>query len=340
MNDSETTRLNYTQGPALGPVLPNIASMLRRNAGRLPLGKVFSQKYGNEFHGPNWLNFAESIDTIALGLREHGLQQGESVAIVSQNRVEMLELELAVMASGAVAIPIFPFYPPATLDHLLEFCGARFVAVQGAAQLDRISPNPRIEQLFVFDDIEDERFPQLLPFDVLREATAGQTDTGFALDFDADPDSICLRQYTSGTSAKRKLVELSHRNILSQQAALDQVWDLNENDRLLSYLPWHHSFGGIFELFTALYRGVPIWLEPSFGKDPRSILEHWKQIRPTAFFSVPRVYQSLVDLVRGDPEAQEAFLTWRTVPAPKRGEIIRQIGEELRKQKDLLGSLV
>jgi len=127
------------------------------------------------------------------------------------------------------------------------------------------------------------------------------------LDFTADPDTICLRQYTSGTTAKRKLVELSHRNILSQQAALDQVWDLGEHDRLLSYLPWHHSFGGIFELFTALYRGVPMWLEPSFGKDPQSILEQWKLIRPTAFFSVPRVYQSLVDLVRGDDEALDAF---------------------------------
>ena len=315
MNDSETTLLTYTQGPALGPVLRNIASMIRHNAGRLPLGRVFNQKYpilckdgmeGGEFCGPNWWNFAESIETIARGLREHGLGPKESVAIVSQNRIEMLELELAVMASGGVAIPIFPFYPPATLDHLLEFCGARFVAVQGAAQLDRISPDSRIEQLFVFDNIEDNRFPRMLPFDALREGNP-IPDTRSALDFDADSDSICLRQYTSGTSAKRKLVELSHRNILSQQAALDQVWDLNENDRLLSYLPWHHSFGGIFELFTALYRGVPMWLEPSFGKDPRSILEHWKRIRPTAFFSVPRVYQSLVDLVRGDREAQEAF---------------------------------
>ena len=332
----------FTEGPPLGSVLPNIATMLERNVGRLPLGLAFSQKTRHGWRGPNWLNFVESICMIARGLRAYGFSEGDSVAIVSQNRIEMLELELAVMASGGIAIPIFPFYPSSTLAQLLEFCGARFVVVAGTAQLQRLSdyaprtsdrvlrfgPHSRIEHLFVFDDIEDSRFPQMLPFGVLTEGTVRSTGGAAherssvaheqscavpdsldlsALDFNADPDFICLRQYTSGTSAKRKLVELSHRNILSQQAALDQVWDLGEHDRLLSYLPWHHSFGGIFELFTALYRSVPMWLEPSFGKDPQSILTHWKEIKPTAFFSVPRVYQTLVDLVRGDSEALDAF---------------------------------
>lgn len=326
MSNSETIVLNTVdssaqtlesfklQGPALGPVLPTIASMLERNVRRFPLGGTFNQKGRHGWHGPNWLNLVEAICMIARGLREHGLKKGDSVAIVSQNRIEMLELELAVMASGGVAIPIFPFYPAATLDHLLEFCGARIVAVQGAVQLQRISPSSRIDRLFVFDNVRDDRFPDLLPFEVLTDGIVRSTNDAVldpfdlsALDFDADPDAICLRQYTSGTTAKRKLVELSHRNILSQQTALDQVWYLGENDRFLSYLPWHHSFGGIFELFTALYRGVPMWLEPSLGKDPQSILENWEEIRPTAFFSVPRVYQTLVDLVRGDARASNAF---------------------------------
>ncbi|MDP4233222.1 MAG: AMP-binding protein [Bacteroidota bacterium] len=314
MSDSVSTILTNTQGSPLGPVVPNIASMLEHNVRHLPRGGTFCQLTRNGWQGPNWLNLVETVCMIARGLRENGLREGEAVAIVSQNRLEMLELELAVMASGGVAVPIFPFYPPAMLDHLLEFSGARIVAVQGAAQLQRMSPTSQIERLFVFDDVRDVRFPDLLPFGLLTEGVVRQTDDAHldpfdlsALSFGADPDAICLRQYTSGTTAKRKLVELSHRNILSQQAALEEVWNLNENDRLLSYLPWHHSFGGIFELFTSLYRRVPMWLEPSFGKDPRSILEQCEQIRPTAFFSVPRVYQSLVDLVRGDREALEAF---------------------------------
>jgi long-subunit acyl-CoA synthetase (AMP-forming) len=311
MNDTATDILTFTKGPALGPVLPNIAWMLGRNVGNLPHGRSFSRKDHEGFHGPNWLNLVASVCTIARGLHAHGFRTGDSLAIVSQNRIEMLELELAVMATGGIAIPIFPFYPPTTLDQLLKFCGARFVAVQGAAQIQRMSPSEQYEKVFIFDNVEDTRFPELIPFQTITHRGSeiellDDLDLSI-LDFNAAPDSICLRQYTSGTTAKRKLVELSHRNILSQQAALAQVWDIGEDDRLLSYLPWHHSFGGIFELFTALYNRVPMWLEPSFGKDPESILAQWKAIRPTAFFSVPRVYQSLVDLVRGDREELDAF---------------------------------
>jgi len=113
--------------------------------------------------------------------------------------------------------------------------------------------------------------------------------------------------YTSGTMGTPKCVQLTHRNILSQQAALDIVWDLDESDRFLSYLPWHHSFGGIFELFTALYNGATISLESSYGKEPETILDNWRQVRPTVFFSVPKVYQSLVELTKGSKEAEEMF---------------------------------
>ncbi|RMG36496.1 MAG: long-chain fatty acid--CoA ligase, partial [Methanobacteriota archaeon] len=101
--------------------------------------------------------------------------------------------------------------------------------------------------------------------------------------------------------------QLTHQNILSQRAALEILWDINETDRFLSYLPWHHSFGGIFELFTALYTGAVVHLESSYGKDPHSILENWKLVKPTVFFSVPKVYQALFNLTKEDPEAEKVF---------------------------------
>ena len=85
------------------------------------------------------------------------------------------------------------------------------------------------------------------------------------------------------------------------------VWSLDESDRFLSYLPWHHSFGGIFELFTALYNGAAISLESGYGKDPVVIMENWKLVQPTVFFSVPKVYQSLFDLTKQDTEASDLF---------------------------------
>jgi long-subunit acyl-CoA synthetase (AMP-forming) len=113
--------------------------------------------------------------------------------------------------------------------------------------------------------------------------------------------------YTSGTMGVPKCVQLTHKNILSQQAALAKMWNINPDDRFLSYLPWHHSFGGIFELFTALYNGAAISLESGYGRDPKIILENWNKVLPTVFFSVPKVYQSLVELIKNDSEAEEIF---------------------------------
>ena len=116
-----------------------------------------------------------------------------------------------------------------------------------------------------------------------------KADLDFNLNIDADPDDICLNMYTSGTMGLPNCVQLPHTNILSQQAALDILWDLNENDSFLSYLPWHHSFGGIFELFTALYHGAELSLESSYGKDPVVLLENWQKVMPTVFFIVPKI---------------------------------------------------
>lgn len=113
--------------------------------------------------------------------------------------------------------------------------------------------------------------------------------------------------YTSGTMGIPKCVQLTHKNILSQQAALDVIWDVDENDRFLAYLPWHHSFGGIFELFTILYSGATLFLESSFGKDVDSIFENWKLVQPTIFFSVPKVYQALYEKTLASKEAENRF---------------------------------
>jgi long-subunit acyl-CoA synthetase (AMP-forming) len=329
MNAPSDTGTTLLAGPPAGPVVPNVARLLEHNAVVFARRRVFQERHGKVFEGPDWPEFVQTIRTIAWRLRLSGFRQGDRCAIVSPNRLEMLQMELAVMASGGIAIPIFSGYPEDVLTQLITFCGARFLAVAGASQLERIDPSIGLERLIVFDDLPPDLFPSALPF---SDLCAGPRDPDFSLAIDADPDTICLMQYTSGTTGTPKCVQLSHRNILSQRVALDSLWG-DEGGRLLSYLPWHHSFGGIFELFNALARGVTMTLEPGYGKSPESILECWELIRPTAFFSVPRVYQALVDLIQGNPERADAlfhpelaFIFTAAAPLPDR------VAEEFRNR--------
>ncbi|MBK7407918.1 MAG: AMP-binding protein [Saprospirales bacterium] len=289
----------------LGEIVPNIASLLHRNVDRFSQGVVYSEKnQDGEYAGITWPEFYRQVNTIACNLQKTGFQRGERMVIFSRNRLEMLELQLAIMAYGGIAVPIFAHFKKETAELLIRHSDATYLAVEGQTQLDNLSENHDLKRIYSFDPVQDDRFSNLTPFAQLLQHTP---DEGMGLDDSIDPDVICLNMYTSGTMGIPKCVQLTHRNILSQQAALDIIWELNDQDRFLAYLPWHHSFGGIFELFTALYNGATYHLESSYGKEPDSIFENWKKVKPTVFFSVPKVYQSLVDKTRGNKEAEDIF---------------------------------
>ncbi len=294
--------LNASQEP--GAIIPNLATMLKQNAGRFADSIVFAQKAGTGYRGISWKEFLNDIECIAWNLHQEGFRAGDKMVLFSPNRLEMLEMEMAVMASGGIAVPIFYNFIGDTAGLLIRHSDAEYLAVAGQVQLSRISPELKLKRIVVFDDVSEERFGNLLRFEELKK---GWNGTASVLDEDLDPHSICLNMYTSGTMGVPKCVQLTHRNILSQQAALKQLWNLDNRDRFLSYLPWHHSFGGIFELFSALSNGATYHLESSLGKDPSSIMENWKLVNPTVFFSVPKVYQALVELTKESVEAEEAF---------------------------------
>ncbi|MBV6442523.1 MAG: hypothetical protein DYG98_16155 [Haliscomenobacteraceae bacterium CHB4] len=290
----------------LGEVLPNIAVLLNRNAGRFADNTVFRQKNAQgQYESICWQDFAENIRRIVRNLRQQGFTHGDKMVIFSRNCLPMLELELAVMASGGIAVPIFAHFKKQTAELLINHSDAAWLAVEGINQLSNAGETPKIRHIFVLDD-SPLHHPEagIEPFRHLLEKT---NDGDTALDENIHPDTICLNMYTSGTMGTPKCVQLTHRNILSQQAAIEPVLRISEHDRFLSYLPWHHSFGGIFELFSALYNGASYSLESSYGKDPRSIFDNWRQVRPTVFFSVPKVYQALFDLTRESREAEDVF---------------------------------
>ena len=89
------------------------------------------------------------------------------------------------------------------------------------------------------------------------------------------------------------------------------MWDVNENDVYMNYLPWHHSFGGLFERFMTLYNGAELCLDDSRGKDIDRLLENWKVFNPTILFSVPRVHDLLDKRCAEDPETAKLIFGGR-----------------------------
>jgi len=291
----------------LGEITQNIATLLKRNVSKFSDRFVYQEKNSDGVYvGIKWVDFYHNIEKIAFNLKRLGFKKDDKMILFTRNRLEMLELELAIMAYGGIAVPIFAHFKQDTAELLINHSDAIWMAVAGQSQMDNIGSDlNQLKSIFHFDTVNDSSYNNLIPFNNLLEDIPERETS--CLDDTLATDNICLKMYTSGTMGIPKCVQLTHKNILSQQAAIDIVWDVNKNDRFLSYLPWHHSFGGIFELFTALYNGATIYLESSYGKDVDSIFENWKLIHPTIFFSVPKVYKALYEKTLASKEAEDIF---------------------------------
>src|SRR5204862_2999107 len=135
--------------------------------------------------------------------------------------------------------------------------------------------------------------------------------SGSGAAMEAGPDDVAFLLYTSGTTGKPKGVELTHQNALSQQAALAQVWDVSDRDVFLSYLPWHHCFGSLFERLMALWHRALLTLDDSRGHDLDRMALNLIQVKPTVYFSVPRVYNALVAREQKDRHVADALRSLR-----------------------------
>lgn len=310
-------RLPVSHGPAArrtGPTiectippvghLENVGGLLARNAARMPDHAVCCERRDGRFEPTSWLALLDDAAAFGRFLAEAGVGAGSRVAIVSRNRAAMLTAEFATMGMGAIYVPLFAGYSSEQTSELLAHAQPTVVILADAACRDRIAMPPSVNAVVAIDAAPGAR-AGVVPLDdaVARFASdAGVRGAFVAAAEGVRPDAPCLMMYTSGTTGALKGVLLTHDNILSQRRAVAALWSLSPEDRFLSYLPWHHSFGGIFEKFAALYNGATIFIDDSQGRDFGALLRNWLEVRPTIYFSVPKLYQQLVAHAQAHPQ--------------------------------------
>ena len=295
-----------------------ILAMLVRNASRFGGQPVFSEQREGRFHGVGWNAFLDQVVAFGRFLAASGVGPGDRVIAFSSNRGEMLVTEMATAALGAIHVPIFAGYPADQARPLIIHARPTAIVLPDGGYLERACLPPTVRALVSFEPIDQPALDHALAgtaaqhtlyIDALRRfAVTGEEDPRRAEFLDAamrrDPGEPFLMMYTSGTSGRSKGVLLSQDNILSQQRALSRAWTITSDDRFLSYLGWHHSFGGLFEKYSALSNGATIYFDDSLGKDLAKLLDNWKRVQPTIYFSVPKVFQQLVVHVQSHPEEE------------------------------------
>jgi long-subunit acyl-CoA synthetase (AMP-forming) len=296
----------------LGQPVANIGSLLLDNAERFAAAPAFAERRGGDYTTRSWDEFGEDIQRIAAYLL--GLPAGRGrIAFIAGNSYARHVFELATMASGRISVPIFAGYPPSLMAELLRFSDVDLLVSDLPAKTLALPADclpPRLVLLGNPDPTlgAGDAVSLLWYDDLVRQVPTSAERSGLQQALRAvAPDAVCLIMYTSGTSGFPKGVQLTHRNLLSQQKALELCWRPEPGLRLLCYLPWHHSFGGLFERFFAVHFGGCIALDDGCGKDVDRLLENFAAIRPHVFFSVPKVYQEIVARVQASPAVEATF---------------------------------
>ncbi|MCC7291187.1 MAG: AMP-binding protein [Phycisphaerales bacterium] len=263
---------------------------------------------GSKTASLTWNEFGTAVRRIARHLLDLGIRRGDLACMLSENRAEMFLFEMAVMSIGAVTVPVFAGYAAPQVDYVLGHSRPRLLVVSGKHQLEKVDRGryPWIERVFCMDFDDAARSWGAEDFaTLLREGGASEERLDERIDAVRD-DDLCVVMYTSGTTGPPKGVQLTHGNLISQQKALSLIWDLSEHDVLMNYLPWHHSFGGLFERFLTLYHGAELCLDDSRGRDVERLLDNWRTFSPTIFCSVPRVHDLLMSRCAEDAGVEAA----------------------------------
>lgn len=256
---------------------------------------AFQYKAGGRYHPVSHRTVLDRARHIALGLRALGVQPGDRVALLSENRVEWALTDYGCLTSRVVDVPIYATLPAEQIPHLLNDSQSVAVFVSNEAQAAKIaqirSTTPCVRHVISFDDVAIEGVDLTLAELERRgreqdgpEAEAAWRAEALAV----QPDDLATLIYTSGTTGTPKGVMLTHDNFYSNVAAASQVVPLGAEDVALSFLPLSHVFErmGAYLFFA---NGVSIAYAESIDTVPANLLE----VRPTYMMSVPRLYEKM-----------------------------------------------
>ncbi|MFQ5843844.1 MAG: AMP-dependent synthetase/ligase [Planctomycetota bacterium] len=246
--------------------------------------------------------FGERVEAAARGLRALGVEKGDRVALLSENRLEWAVADLAALSAGAVVVPVYPTLIPEQIAYILRDAEARVLFASTSAQVDKVRAVrdglPALERVVAFDEADHA---DVSPLAGLRGAAADPVPVA--------PDDVATIIYTSGTTGPPKGVVLTHDNIVQDILGVTRVVDITPADSYLSFLPLSHAFERTGGWYAMLYRGARI----SYAESLDTVARDLREVRPTVVFTVPRMVEKMYERVlagvrRGGRLAGRVFL--------------------------------
>ncbi|HNV81769.1 MAG TPA: long-chain fatty acid--CoA ligase [Tenuifilaceae bacterium] len=239
--------------------------------------------------------FIDYANNLSYGFLAMGLNKGDKVITVTNNRPEWNFVDMGLNQAGMVHVPVYPTISREEYEFILKHSDARLVFVSDKQLYELIKPLadkiPEIIGVFTFNDIPGA--PSWM--EVVnrgKENSTAMSEKLEAIKPTIQPDDLASMIYTSGTTGMPKGVMLSHKNFLSNAQALLPLFELGPGDKSLSFLPLSHVYERLVNYYY-LSKGVTIYYAENLG----TIGDNLKELSPTIFVSVPRVLEKTYDKI-------------------------------------------
>jgi long-chain acyl-CoA synthetase len=269
-----------------------------------------------------WREYGRNTRHVALGLLALGLQKGDRVAIISENKPEWLYADIGILSAGGVTVGIYTTDTSNQIEYLMNNCGAKFYIAEDEEQLDKIleirDNLSSLERIIIIDmeGLRDFSDPMAMSFDELLELGKQNEEKQSGLLKkrleETKTDDLAILIYTSGTTGPPKGAMISHRNILNVMEMNNDVNPGYKRDELLSFLPLCHIAQRGVSVFNPMLTGYKI----NFVEELDTVPENMREVSPTVFFAVPRIwekfYSSLVLTMKDSTRLEKWAYKWAT----------------------------
>jgi long-chain acyl-CoA synthetase len=277
---------------------PNLVTMFLTRAREKGDAPFLWAKRGEAWQSVSWSEAARQVAAVAESLRRMGLEPGDRVMLVSENRPEWLIADLAIMAAGCVTVPTYTTNTTRDHQHILGNSGARAVIVSTQKLAKNLVPavlfSPECRHIIGIEDIRTgqasdsikvHRWADLSSADGDLEALAQRMQS-------VGRDELACIIYTSGTGGAPRGVRQHHGSILANIAGATDVistdfgWD---DEVFLSFLPASHAYEHSGGQHFPVGLGAQIYYAEGLEKLAANI----EEVRPTIMVVVPRLFELL-----------------------------------------------
>ena len=264
---------------------------------KYPRSDMFVTKTNGEWIGVSTHQFLEEVMLVSRGLIAFGIAPGDTVALVSNNRVEWNIMDIAIQQIGAIVVPLYPNISENDYRYILNDANVKMCFVGNSELCTKIqnirNSVPSLEHLFSFEII-----PSCPNWKSIHQHAEEVEEAAVLARMEVvQSHDLATIIYTSGTTGNPKGVMLSHHNILSNVSGCVEPIPADHTSRVLSFLPVCHIYERMLH-YLYMHLGCSI----HFAESMETIGENIKEVKPHVFSAVPRLIEKVFDKIMAKGE--------------------------------------